>query len=305
MRAPRHERGVFRVPFIVSALLHALLLVFSPPDRPDPPKERIMELALVQRGDGNAPSAATAAAETRPTPKQQSKAVETTPPAPQGVRPKAPESTPQAPPATPSTFAEWSQNQRSAVPSMATLPADGGGQRGRDLSSSRGRKKCAPFHQRRVDVVYLLFDSSGSMSPMRHSQALGCAHQYAKAAMDSGAWVIVGNFAASTHFSQPTRNMTDVEIALRGPSDARATILPTKGLGRLFDHNPRAVGDMVIVSDGYIINYNDLLPSYRYFLELNPNNRGYMYTVGSPGHPAVTRALEEIGFDVYIYQTLY
>ena len=44
------------------------------------------------------------------------------------------------------------------------------------------------------------------------------------------------------------------------------------------------------------------MASYRYFLELNPENRGYLYTLGVPGHPAVTSAMRDIGFDIYVYR---
>jgi len=301
-RGPRHSRGTLRIPFVLSALTHLLLLWVQPPVTEKREEVRVMELALVQRGDGPGKEPAEAAVEQSTPPPPRPRSSTPVPPAPTADRPLEPTPTPQ--PQMPTSFGEWSRNQRAAVPLLANQRNFSGGSRGSDVAGSKGKKRCVPFHQRRVDVVYLLFDSSGSMSQARHSQALGCAHQYAKAAMEHGAWVIVGNFAAYTDFYPPTRNMTDVEIALRGASDARATVLPTTRLTQLFDHNPHAVADMVIVSDGYILNYGELLPSYRYFLEINKENRGYMYTVGSPGHPAVTQALQEIGFDVFIYRLL-
>ena len=62
--------------------------------------------------------------------------------------------------------------------------------------------------------------------------------------------------------------------------------------------------DLVIVSDGYIPNAEKAMPWYKYFLDSNPKNRGYLYTVGSPGHPAVNAAFLNAGFDIYVYKVL-
>ena len=60
----------------------------------------------------------------------------------------------------------------------------------------------------------------------------------------------------------------------------------------------------MILSDGMIPNYRSVLPWYRYFLEINPENRGYLYTLGTRGPPEVTSALRKIGFEIYVYRTL-
>ena len=46
------------------------------------------------------------------------------------------------------------------------------------------------------------------------------------------------------------------------------------------------------------------MPWYSYFLEMSPDNRGYMYTLGTPGPASVTAALRGIGFEVFVYRIL-
>ena len=162
-----------------------------------------------------------------------------------------------------------------------------------------------PPQGRQPDRVYLLFDTSGSMSTMLRSQALACAHQYASGALASGAEVVVGNFALGSTFSDPTRDLMDVEIALRGASDGRSTVLPTRELQPFLDQDPGAVADLVIISDGWFQTDRQVVVWYRYFLDLNPNNRGTMFTVGTPGHRAGTGPLRSLGFDVYMYEQIH
>ena len=136
-----------------------------------------------------------------------------------------------------------------------------------------GRHRCTPPRERRVDVVFLLFDTSGSMTDARRAQALACAHQYAAQALDGNAAVVVASFANGVHISEPARQMLDVEIALRHVTDPTQTWLPTSQLQPLFDRFEDAAADLVIISDGWFITNGDALNWYQYFLELNPDNR--------------------------------
>jgi len=167
-----------------------------------------------------------------------------------------------------------------------------------------GRKKCAPAPNRAVERVYLLFDASGSMSDQLQAQALSCAQQYAKHAIDVGASVVIGNFAGQITLSEPTRDYMDVGFALRGGNDPTRTLLPGRELDRYFEQNPDLASDIVILSDGRIPNLREVMPWYSYFLELNQDNRGYMYTLGTPGPQSVTAALRQIGFEVFVYRIL-
>lgn len=189
----------------------------------------------------------------------------------------------------------------------AALPrvTPGGGDReARDRLTSHGKDRCEPGRSRVVDVVYLLYDSSGSMDSHRQRQALTCAHQYARASLDRGASIVVVNFAGQTVLNQPTRHMTEVEFALRGGVNPRATILPSRELNPFVDGYPGAKADLVVISDGFIPNYKQALPWYRYFLDAHAENRATLFTVGSLGHPDVIRAFRETGFEVYIYQVV-
>lgn len=297
-----------QVSVLVALALHALFLWYAPvPRAPEP--ERLIELALVQRGSGPG-DAPVLAPEVGPpeAPQPPAAATPTARPAPQ-----APEGT---------LFPALAKSQQGAVPRVrasaaslraaqlkhaarSTAPPVVGGDGGRDLATSRGRERCEPTAGRRPpQVVYLLFDSSGSMDQVRQAQALSCAHQYARFSIEAGAQILVANFARDVTFFPPTRTLFDVEAALRGTSDKRATILPSRELGRFFDQAADAAADLVIVSDGWFETPKDVLIWYSYFLELNPDNRGLMFTVGSPGHRAATGPLRGIGFSVLEYQPM-
>ncbi|MCB9674752.1 MAG: hypothetical protein H6737_06520 [Alphaproteobacteria bacterium] len=200
-------------------------------------------------------------------------------------------------------FASW-QKARMAHVMPSRIPDGGGSPDGTAAVDSEGTDRCVPAPGRQVERLYLLFDSSGSMSDQLRAQALSCAQQYASAVIDGGGVVVVGNFARAAKFFPATRSMTDVAFALREDADPRATVLPSRELNPFFDQDPGARADLVILSDGYIPNFRDVLPWYRYFVELDPENRGYLYTLGAKGHPEVTEALRRIGFDIYVYRIL-
>lgn len=206
---------------------------------------------------------------------------------------------PTPPASMPQSFSDW-RKQRMAKLMPTHFPNKGEG--GADIGSSQGVDRCEPFPGRHLDRLYLLYDSSGSMTGSLEGQALRCAHQYAQAAISNGAEVVVGNFAGGTVLSEPTRNMTVVATTLRASNNHNYTMLPSTELYRVFEQRPDASADLVILSDGYIPNYREVMSTYQYFLELNSHNRGYLYTLGVSGHPEVTAALRDIGFDIYIYR---
>lgn len=303
---PTHFRR--QVSYAASVLVHAAVVLWLGWWWPEEPDEKPIELQLVQRGDrpvpGDAPAAPAAPAPPQP-PRPPKK---TPPPAPSGdhavaveppseVEPPAP--APPRPTPAPTSFADWQRSRASSLLPSRLPP--GGSPDGQDLASRQGRDRCVPPTGRRVDRVYLLFDSSGSMTDNRQAEALGCAHQYARAALEGGAEVVVGNFARGVEFTAPTRDPLDIESALRGLSDKRATVLPGRELQPFLDAAPGAVADLVIVSDGWFEAAPEVLIWYRYFLDLNHENRGTMYTVGAPGHRAAVSALRDLGFDVYVY----
>lgn len=271
-------------------------------------EEKVLQIALVSPGEDSGtespPAPKTPEPPKEPSPQPPRPAVadaapaEPTPVEPPIELPKAP-TAPSMPAPAPRSFSAW---QQSRMAPFVPRNFDFGGRRGTDAVSNEGRDKCAPFPNRHLDRLYLLFDSSGSMSETLRAQAYRCAHQYAREAIDDGATVVVGNFARRASFIAPTTSMTDVAFALRDYNDHTATVLPSTELYRFFDTDPDLTADLVILSDGYIPNYRSVTASYRYFLELNPENRGYLYTLGVQGHPEVTAALRDIGFDIYVYR---
>ena len=314
-----HHR--IRVGLLASMVAHVLFFWFSPRIQPrDKPQEHRIEVALISHGDQPGKETAQQASPppapptTTPAPPQPAAQPlpKPLPVAPQArfpllvKRPNAPQTRPRQD--EPKTWKAFESRRSASVakhfPSLFAPVSPGGVPEGQDAVNNPGRDKCVPATQQPVDVVYLLYDSSGSMSELRRSQAISCANQYAKAAIEAGAVVIVGNFARSSTFSKPTRNMTDIAFALRAPTDNTGTILPSRELNPFLNQSAGLRSDLVVVSDGMIPNYREVLPWYRYFLELNPANRGLMYTVASPGHRDVTRALQSIGFDVYIYRVI-
>lgn len=200
-------------------------------------------------------------------------------------------------------FESW-QTARMAGLIPDALEDPGGERTGTAVVTTHGMERCEPVSGRRVDGLYLLFDASGSMSETLLAQALACAQQYAEAAVARGGYVVVGTFARTSRFSPPTRDLTEVAFALRATTDPTATILPSRELGTYFEAQRPAHTDLVILSDGMIPNLREVLPWYRYYLELDPENRAYLFTLGSPGHPDVTAALRDIGFEIVVYRFL-
>ena len=293
--------------------------------RPEPEPDRVLQVAFISRGseDGHQEAAAPEpAAAPMPTPQPSPRRAPTVSPAPVATQPQPSEVAPperfpalvaaaQIRPsqpvdllAPPDSFEAWEQRRTDrAIP--AHLHHRGGGSLDGVASiDSEGVDRCEPAEGRVVERLYLLFDSSGSMSSQLRNQALSCAQQYARAVIDAGGEVVVGNFARSSSFAPATRNPTEVAFALRADNDARATLLPSADLNPFFNEAPDSRADLMILSDGMIPNYRSVLPWYRYFLEINPENRGYLYTLGTRGPPEVTSALRKIGFEIYVYRTL-
>jgi hypothetical protein len=315
VRAERRRRERIRnrhlAAWLGSLLLHALLLgLLALWPEPQPPP-RILELSLVRPGEGDEqgvpPPAEADPAQVAPRPSPMPPRPTPTRPAPAPALPPSPAPSP-APlprppqPQPPTSFRDWQRSRAAFLPTAE--PIGEGGAQGDDLAQRRGRDRCVPAPHRRFDVLFLLFDASGSMTDMGRAQALSCAQQYAQAALDQGAHVIVGTFARDTIWSPPTRRLLDIQAGLRAAIDARHTALPTRELGALVDQAPGAISELVVVSDGWFVADNEVLVWYRYFLEVNPENRATMYTVGAPGHREAVRRLQGIGFDVFIYEQI-
>lgn len=292
------------------------------PDRPLPKEPETLRIQLISQGEPaeddqtSAPDVAKAAPETTkpveapptpapPTPKPTPAPTPAPPaetvaaPSPLGTLPMQRPTRPTAP-SPPTSFAQFRQRRMSSfVPNTFQTF---GGHRGTDRSHNNDRDRCEPFPHRRLQRLYLLYDTSGSMVGQLEDQALRCAHQYASAALEQGADVVVGNFAGYTTLFPPTRDRTTIGAALRDDNDHTATVLPSTELYRYFDQDPTMVSDLVILSDGYIPNIDGVAASYSYFLDLNADNRGYLYTLGAKAHPQVTDQMQDLGFDVYVYR---
>lgn len=305
------------ISFVASVLAHAAVLLAIDAWPEAPPEPRKLEVELVRLGDPDREPGPPAAPETpdevqaaaaekpRPRPRQRRTAPRV---APDGVLPPAPEPgptvAPEAPP-EPQSFAAFQRGRTSKyLPSGTPLGTGGGRADGNGSLDVRGRDRCEPPPDRRFEVLYLLYDSSGSMSEIRRAQALSCAHQYARAAVEAGAEVVVGNFARGTTFVGPTRSMFDIEAALRSTSDSSATMLPSRELQPFLDRAPDADAELVIISDGMFPSAPDVLVWYRYYFEMNRENRAAMYTVGTPGYRPSVQALRSIGFDVFMYEQI-
>lgn len=302
-----------RASYTLAVLAHgALFLMGDPRQVPEKPEDERIVLALVSaappaENDGAEVAPPETPAEPQPRPTPQLAAVKPAPVAPDGwlppqePQPPAPQ-TPHPQPSTPTpptSFKEWQRARQRYMPQAHVVP--GGGQGGEDMISRQGRDRCQPLYPQPVDVMYLLFDASGSLNDAMTAQAMSCAQQAAKAALARGAVIVVGTFARDLKLSEPTTSYEDVQLALRAMTDRTATVLPSRELQAYMDRAPGARSELVIVSDGWIPDVEGALGWYRYFLELNPDNRGTMYTVGQDGHRASVDALRSIGFDVFEY----
>ncbi len=308
-----HDRGDGRLPTSYAAsvlvlLLAGALLWWWGPLREPPEEEKRISIELVAQGQGPRPHAAMAMQEPS-TPPPQPAAVKPrpkAPPAPRGTvplpEPPKPQAVPMPSPSTPvreptMSFRDYQAAQMDGVPRPQA-----GGRGGTDLATSKGKDRCEPA--RGADLVLLLYDASGSMSDTRRAQGIHCARQYAMSAIAGGAQVVVGSFGLTSAFSRPTRDPRDIDVALRAHVDGRGTVLPTRELFPWIDQAEGKVMDLVIVSDGFIPPSREVVDAYRYFLDMNPQNRGVMYTVGAPGMHAIETELRDLGFDVFIYQQL-
>ncbi len=310
-----------RISLLASVLVHAMLAWWVDPLPDPPPEDTVLEVAFVRMAPpgpdgGPPPSEAQDDAQPEPQPARPpptpSPPASAVPPAPTGRRFAALDRGAQGTDTpnlrsdpTPRSFRDWQRNQRAGAAWAPSIPVGGGAADGQDLLTQRGRDRCEPPGPRRSpEVVYLLFDSSGSMSSVRQAQALSCAGQVAEAALEAGAEVVVANFARNVTFYPPSRRLFDIQAALRGGSDRTATVLPARQLQPFFDQRPGADADLVIVSDGWFETPRDVLIWYEYFLEMNTDNRGMMFTVGTPGAQVGVGPLRELGFDVYMYEQI-
>lgn len=315
------EPQTMRSAALLSLVLHGLAVYFVEVPTPAPPEpDPIVELTFLSNaarsdvpdeavgGDDAAPSEPTPSnPPTPPAPVPASPAPMSAPELPSAdVQPSAPVAEPQpAPSGGPRmSFKEWQAARARGLPGLQrrALSDQQAGDGGRHLTNSRGTKQCEPQGQRAPDVVFVLIDSSGSMDRERQDQAISCAHQYAMAALQRGAAVGVGNFADQAAFTQPTRDMVEIDAALRSRANGMGTVLPSKALAGLIDRHAGRSADLVIVSDGYLPNYREAMPWYSYYMALSDDNRGYLYTVGFAPPSEVSDAFVRIGFGVFIYR---
>ncbi|MCB9686301.1 MAG: VWA domain-containing protein [Alphaproteobacteria bacterium] len=311
----RQDRRLAPIFAIVSLSLHAALLVLlrNPWPPPPPHESKIMELAMIREGDGpeegvEAPAPPSApqtpvppSPRTPPTPRPPSA---TPVPAPAIAAPPAPMGTVSPPtPAPPTSFRDWRRSHARQAYTPEPV-GRGGSPYGTDLAQRIGRDRCEPVPDRRADLVVLLFDASGSMDGNGRAQALSCAQQYVVAAMGQGARVVVGAFGRDVVFSEPTTDLLDIQAALRSAVDASQTVLPTRELSRIMESAPGASVDLVVVSDGWFAPTPEVVNWYRYFMSMNAENRGTMYTVASPGAQQAVQELRLLGFDVFEYRQM-
>lgn len=299
-----------RASLFASLLLHAGLLYWSEWWPEEKGEEILIELALVAPGS---PGNQNSEPEISPHPETPIAAKPTPRPAapkaaPMGRRAPAPEPAPAKPapapanptPTPPQSFQDWQRSRRSAM--FGGFRPSAGALNGHDAITRHGRDRCEPLRTRDVDIVIVLYDASGSLTPMGKSQALSCGTQAARHAIEAGGKVVVGTFANGAFFTEPTDDFFEVQAALRTFVDPRGSVLPARQLDRYL--SPDKVAELVIVSDGWVEISTESLIWYRYFLEMNRENRGRMFTVGNPGRREAVHKLRNIGFDVYMYSQI-
>jgi hypothetical protein len=307
----RHQRWVWS--FVGSLVVHGLVAALAQWAPEAPPPEPPLQLTLLapdpaEATDGAPPPLGAPPAAPPPAPSAAAVRPRTptsVPPAPGGERPlPAPEPTP-ATPEPPRSFRDWRRSRATThLPAGNPFGAGSAGAAGTGTGEMASRNRCEPAPGRRFDTLYLLFDSSGSMSSALRAEALSCAHQYAQASIRDGASVVIGNFARDAHFTGPTRSMVDVEFAIRGTVDGSATILPWAQLEPYLDRDEGHAAELVIVSDGMFATDPEVLRWYRSFLARSPDHRATMYAVGPPGEIQAVGRLERTGMDVFLYERI-
>jgi Mg-chelatase subunit ChlD len=125
------------------------------------------------------------------------------------------------------------------------------------------------------ETLYLFVDSSGSIDSRYRAPLTSCSYRAAYSALKQGSSVVVINFSDNAEISETTSDPRKIAeaISLR---QGEGTRLPAA----LDNIIAETRVDVLIVSDGEIINYGEPLPSFKNVLARHPDNKGYFIVVG-------------------------
>lgn len=146
--------------------------------------------------------------------------------------------------------------------------------------------KGSSFNPEFFNTLNIFIDSSGSMgSNFYIAPSTTCAYQAAVSALKAKSVVRVFNFSERTYATEKTTNEDQIAKAI-SRFEGSGTLLPTGILEPIKEEPVR--NDIVIISDGYIANYEMALPYFQGLLNKNPQNRGYFVIIGGN---------QSVGFD--------
>jgi len=164
-----------------------------------------------------------------------------------------------------------------------------------DLCSLYKHKKYGP------EVLYIFLDSSASMDKLFYTApATTCAYRAALSAWEQGGRVAVINFSTVSLVTRETLDQEKVARAL-AVWQGNSTYLPTN-LEQIIAPGGRT--DIVIVSDGYIDDYEKTLPAFEEILARYPGNKAFFIPIGNenqggyPVRPTVLANFAQAGFKV-------
>ncbi len=189
----------------------------------------------------------------------------------------------------------YSSKERINVPDLDLELLGKNAQKSPDLCSLYEHKKHGP------DILYIFLDSSASMDKLFYTApATTCAYRAALSTWEKGGRVAVINFSTVSLVTTETFNQEKVAQAL-AVWQGNSTYLPPN-LEQIV--SPTGRTDIVIVSDGYIDDYEKALPAFEGILARYPENKAFFVPIGNedqrgyPIRPTVLANFAQAGFKI-------